>query len=305
MGGTGKTTFARLLFRFLRVHGVLKKDVFIERNALELKGEYCGQTAPKIKEIFEMALGGCLFLDEAYSLANGDKFSNEAIRMLLTEVENHRTEVLVILAGYKNKMAELMECDPGLARRFPNTISLPDYMADELAKIAKNVASDRFGVPFEDGVEDALTEWFGQNMTMMNAPKHNGGLAVQVVEDALGRLAERVTHADSHIGDVASLEGAKLTLQDFGLAPSGRARRQVVLADETQHPRHLVCPVTLALLVDPVTTRYGHTYERSAITEHLERSQTDPLTKQPLTRADVFPNYCLLQALTEYRALLP
>merc|ERR1719379_618466 len=77
--GTGKTTFARLLFRSLRAHGVLKKDVFIERNALELKGEYCGQTAPKIKEIFDMALGGCLFLDEAYSLANGDKFSNEAL----------------------------------------------------------------------------------------------------------------------------------------------------------------------------------------------------------------------------------
>merc|ERR1719161_2760482 len=96
--GTGKTTFARLMFRTLRAHGVLKKDVFLERNALELKGEYCGQTAPKIKEMFRMAVGGCLFLDEAYALANGDKFSNEAIRMLLTEVENHRTEVLVILA---------------------------------------------------------------------------------------------------------------------------------------------------------------------------------------------------------------
>merc|ERR1719379_2041706 len=127
--GTGKTTFARLMFRTLRAHGVLKKDVFIERNALELKGEYCGQTAPRIKDMFRMAMGGCLFLDEAYALANGDKFSNEAIRMLLTEVENHRTEVLVVLAGYKTKMAELMECDPGLARRFPNTISLPDYTA--------------------------------------------------------------------------------------------------------------------------------------------------------------------------------
>merc|ERR1712217_1022026 len=96
--GTGKTTFARLLFRFLRAHGVLKKDVFIERNALELKGQYCGQTAPKISEMFKMASGGCLFLDEAYALADGDHFSNEAIRMLLTEVENHRTDVMVVLA---------------------------------------------------------------------------------------------------------------------------------------------------------------------------------------------------------------
>merc|ERR1712110_191495 len=124
--GTGKTTYARLLAKLLRAHGVLKKDVFVERNALELKGEFCGQTAPKIREIFEMSIGGCLFLDEAYALANGDKFSMEAIRMLLTEVENHRTEVLVVLAGYEDKMDELMRSDPGLARRFPTTLALPD-----------------------------------------------------------------------------------------------------------------------------------------------------------------------------------
>merc|ERR1719230_1754805 len=122
--GTGKTTFARLLARLLRAHGVLKKDVFIERNALELKGQYCGQTAPKIRELFELAVGGCLFLDEAYALASGDKFSNEAIRMLLTEVENHRTEVLVVLAGYETKMDGLMRADPGLARRFPTRLKL-------------------------------------------------------------------------------------------------------------------------------------------------------------------------------------
>merc|ERR1711904_560339 len=149
--GTGKTTFARLMFRTLRAHGVLKKDVFIERNALELKGEYCGQTAPKIRELFDTALGGCIFLDEAYALANGDKFSNEAIRMLLTEVENHRTEVLVILAGYDDKMKELMRADPGLARRFPTKLALKDYDASELAEIASKIARGRFAVPFSDG----------------------------------------------------------------------------------------------------------------------------------------------------------
>merc|ERR1712072_1436974 len=127
---------ARLMFRTLRAHGVLTKDVFIERNALELKGQYCGQTAPKIKEMFQMAMGGCLFLDEAYALANGDKFSNEAIRMLLTEVENHRTEVLVILAGYEEKMKELMRADPGLARRFPTSLALVDYSPSERRRAA-------------------------------------------------------------------------------------------------------------------------------------------------------------------------
>merc|ERR1719420_2097952 len=161
--GTGKTTFARLMFKTLLAHGVLKKDVFIERNALELKGKYCGHTAPKIKEIFQMAVGGCLFLDEAYALASGDHFSDEAIRMLLTEVENHRTEVLVVLAGYRDKMQELLCADPGLARRFPTTLNLQDYSAGELAEIASKVAKERFDIPFEDGLADALAAWIETN----------------------------------------------------------------------------------------------------------------------------------------------
>jgi len=189
--GTGKTTFARLMFRTLRAHGVLKKDVFLERNALELKGEYCGQTAPKIKDMFRMAMGGCLFLDEAYALANGDKFSNEAIRMLLTEVENHRTEVLVILAGYDDKMKELMRADPGLARRFPTTLCLKDYTPPELAKIAAKAASERFAVPFSDGLEESLAAWIDGHSSQLNISSHNGGLAVNLTEEALGRLAER------------------------------------------------------------------------------------------------------------------
>merc|ERR1719191_853547 len=160
--GTGKTTFARLMFKMLRAYGVLTKDVFIERNVLELKGQYCGQTAPKVKEMFEMARGGCLFLDEAYALASGDQFSNEAIRMLLTEVENHRTEVLVVLAGYEDKMQELLQADPGLARRFPTTLNLPDYAPSELAEMAGKVATQRFGVPFEEGVEEMLGAWMNE-----------------------------------------------------------------------------------------------------------------------------------------------
>merc|ERR1712193_370217 len=128
-----------------------------------LKGQYCGQTAPKIKEVFQMAMGGCLFLDEAYALANGDQFSNEAIRMLLTEVENHRTEVLVVLAGYEDKMQELLQADPGLARRFPTTLNLPDYAPSELAEMASKVASSRFGISFEDGLETLLAAWMEKN----------------------------------------------------------------------------------------------------------------------------------------------
>jgi SpoVK/Ycf46/Vps4 family AAA+-type ATPase len=212
--GTGKTTFARLLFRFLRAHGILKKDVFVERNALELKGEYCGQTAPKIREIFEMAVGGCVFLDEAYALANGDKFSNEAIRMLLTEVENHRTDVLVVLAGYEDKMADFLRADPGLARRFPYALSLPDYSPGDIARIARRHASDRMGVDFEDGAEEALARWLSSNMENLQASKHNGGLAVNLTEQALGRMADRVVaSADAAV----PVTDQRLRVEDFGI----------------------------------------------------------------------------------------
>merc|ERR1719473_761768 len=105
--GVGKTTFARLLFKFLRAYGILKRDAFVECNALELKGKYVGHTAPKVTAKIREAMGGCLFLDEAYGLAGSedgnDSFGKEAVRTLLTEVENNRTGLLVIMAGYDDQ----------------------------------------------------------------------------------------------------------------------------------------------------------------------------------------------------------
>lgn len=117
--GTGKTTFARLLARFFHTYGVLPKDSFVEKNGLELKAEFMGGTAPRVKAAVAEAMGGCLFLDEAYALMDsaagvggaGDAFSQEALRTLLTEVENHRTNLMVVLAGYKEKMGRLMRAE--------------------------------------------------------------------------------------------------------------------------------------------------------------------------------------------------
>ena len=145
--GTGKTMFSRLLYRFMRAYGVLKSDheVFVERNGLELKGQFLGDTAPKVKRAVREALGGCLFIDEAYALAEGggdpggggDSFAKDAIRTLLTEVENNRTSVMVVLAGYKDKMARLMRMDPGLDRRFPQRLHLHDYSKEQLAQVCQ------------------------------------------------------------------------------------------------------------------------------------------------------------------------
>merc|ERR1711998_604422 len=113
--GTGKTTFARMVHKFLKAHGVLTGE-FIEKNALELKGEYVGSTTPLVKACFKDAKNGTLFLDEAYSLASenggsGDIFSKEAVRTLLTETENNRTGTVVIMAGYEDKMKRFMRED--------------------------------------------------------------------------------------------------------------------------------------------------------------------------------------------------
>jgi AAA+ superfamily predicted ATPase len=101
---------ARHIARYLHAHGILPRDAFVERNALVLKGQYVGQTAPTVVEAVRDAMGGCLFIDEAYALCDrgGDKFSGEVVRTLLTEVENHRTGLLVVLAGYADKMVQLM-----------------------------------------------------------------------------------------------------------------------------------------------------------------------------------------------------
>merc|ERR550537_1273724 len=114
-----------------------------------MKGKYVGHTAPTVKEAVAEAMGGCLFLDEAYALADSeDGFSGEAVRTLLTEVENNRTSLMVVLAGYKDKMAKLMRMDPGLERRFQGRLHLPDYTPEDVARICELVARRRFNKIF-------------------------------------------------------------------------------------------------------------------------------------------------------------
>ena len=204
--GAGKTTAARLLFRALRSLGLLKSNVFVERNALELKGTHLGWTCPQVKEMVQSALGGCLFLDEAYALSGGgkdgdrgDSFADEALRTLLTETENNRTSLCVVLAGYREAMDGLMRADPGLVRRFPTTIHLEDYTPAELAAIARQTAESRFGLRFAPGLEVALARHIeaahGHEMSA-----HNASLSVALVEGAINRLAVRCVSSQTKEG---------------------------------------------------------------------------------------------------------
>jgi SpoVK/Ycf46/Vps4 family AAA+-type ATPase len=160
--GTGKTTVARLVGEIFREIGLLKRGHLVECNGrADLVAGYVGQTAPKVKEKVSEAMDGVLFIDEAYTLAEGGEgdFGKEAIDQLLQEAENNRNRLVVILAGYTNKIKEFLKTNPGLQSRFPedNIIEFPDYTADELLKILLHMLKES-GLSWTNETEKSLKE---------------------------------------------------------------------------------------------------------------------------------------------------
>lgn len=156
--GTGKTTVARILGEIYNNLGVLSKGHFIEVDRTNLVAEYVGQTAPKTTKVVESALGGVLFIDEAYSLVPDgrvDGFGQEAINTLLKMMEDHREDLVVIVAGYKGEMARFIASNPGLKSRFAKSIHFEDYSASELTEIFK-LRCEQHGYLFADETLDAV-----------------------------------------------------------------------------------------------------------------------------------------------------
>ena len=135
--GTGKTTVARIIGEILYEENVISKEVFIEVSRADLVAEYVGQTAPKTNKVLQSALGGVLFIDEAYSLSRGGAgdFGLEAINEILSFMENHRDDIVIIFAGYTDDMNEFLKTNSGLISRIPNIFDFPDYTIDELIQI--------------------------------------------------------------------------------------------------------------------------------------------------------------------------
>lgn len=143
--GTGKTTVARILGRMFQLMGVLPKGHLLEVERADLVGEYIGHTAIKTREWVKKALGGVLFIDEAYSLARGGEkdFGKEAIDALVKAMEDYREKFVLILAGYPEEMEYFLQTNPGLPSRFPIQVDFADYTVDELLRIAELMARNR------------------------------------------------------------------------------------------------------------------------------------------------------------------
>lgn len=143
--GTGKTTVARIVAKMFQKLGVLSKGHLIEAERADLVGEYIGHTAQKTRELIKKAMGGILFIDEAYSLSRGGEkdFGKEAIDTLVKAMEDHKNNFILILAGYSEEMDFFLQCNPGLPSRFPLQLDFPDYSIDQLIQIAESMAKDR------------------------------------------------------------------------------------------------------------------------------------------------------------------
>ena len=191
--GTGKTTIARLVARYLKAIGALKGGQLVEVTRADLVGRYTGHTAPLTNSVIESALGGVLFIDEAYSLYRGeqDSFGLEAIDTLVKGMEDHRDELVVVLAGYTREMEVFLTANSGLASRFPNKIEFPDYTADELLDIT-NVLAKGKGYRLAEGCTFPLLGYYKRRQALDSRTAGNGRLARNTLEKAIFHQSRRL-----------------------------------------------------------------------------------------------------------------
>ena len=212
--GTGKTTVARLIARVFRCLGIVSKGQLVETDRSGLVGRYAGETAVKTGAKIDQAIGGILFVDEAYQLASGDNddYGKEAIATLLKRMEDDRDKLVVIAAGYTDEMRGFLDANSGLRSRFAKTIEFADYTDDELAKIFRSIAKKnqfKLAPDLDAGLEGAIKKLTKKRDRTFG----NARFVRQLFEDATGRQANRLAEAGTLEGDALTT----LSLADLGI----------------------------------------------------------------------------------------
>lgn len=217
--GTGKTTVARIIGTILKGKGILRNGSFFEHSGRDLCGRFVGETAPKTSAICRDAYGSVLFIDEAYSLYRDEGLSNadygrEAIDTLVAEMENHRTDLMVIMAGYPDEMEKLMSGNIGLKSRMPYLIEFPNYTREQLADIFFTMAKKGFS--YDDSFFDAVKAYFSTlSEDIMGAKDFSNARFVRnLFERTWGKAALRC--------QMSQTKCTTLTVEDFALAISDK-----------------------------------------------------------------------------------
>jgi len=218
--GTGKTTTARLIGRIFRQLGILRKGHCIEVSRGDLVGAFVGQTAIKTEEKCRQALDGVLFIDEAYALAGRgyNDFGQEAIDTLVKFMEDFRDRIVIIAAGYPEKMETFLNTNPGLPSRFSRTIHFPDFTPDEMQSMLINLATTSH-IDLSDDVLQAAETYLTKRKANEGAAFGNARTVLQVFESMKDNLASRFARerveSDS---STSELELPAFTIDDVPLA---------------------------------------------------------------------------------------
>ncbi len=211
--GTGKTTVAMRMAELLFSLGYLKKGHLVAVTRDDLVGQYIGHTAPKTKEVLKRAMGGVLFIDEAYYLyrpENERDYGQETIEILLQVMENQRDDLVVIVAGYKDRMDKFFESNPGMNSRIAHHVDFPDYSIEELEQIARLILKDQ-SYYFSEDAEETFREYLKKRMAQPHFA--NARSVRNAIERSRLRQANRIVN--SQAGRISKDDLMKITAEDI------------------------------------------------------------------------------------------
>ncbi len=223
--GTAKTTVARLFARIMKDNGLLSKGQLIEVGRGDLVGKYVGSTAPNVQAKFKAASGGVLFIDEAYSLVDDRNglYGDEAINTIVQEMENHREDVVVIFAGYPDKMEEFISRNPGLRSRIAFHVPFEDYTSADLCKIAELIAKNK-GLVLDGEAIDKLSNVF--EIARKQGDFGNGRYVRNILEQA--RMSQATRLLDSDFESISASDVSTIKAEDIAVPEVKTAERRKI-----------------------------------------------------------------------------